>query len=208
MGNCNMGCCRCIEKKETNQISTRLYKSSFHKNKLNKNRSLDISHILIDPKDNTENKKLDNHSLFHLNRKEEKNKVKKNNNEKTNFQNYKDISFKHSRNSTKDRFYSPNNRYINNNNTNDNKDFNEYNKEEDFEIIAKHSPTNSPRNVTTNFKTNKNTHSKYFDKIEECKKNLDMTENNKNKQNKMLNNFPIKYNEKNKYINYFTDDNI
>ena len=50
---------------------------------------------------------------------------------------------------------------------------------------------------------------KYFEKIEESKNNLDMTHKYKIKPNNIINSFPIKYNyQKDKYITYFTDDNI
>ena len=35
-----------------------------------------------------------------------------------------------------------------------------------------------------------------------------MTDNNKNRQKKISNIFPTKYNQKDKYITYFTDDLI
>ena len=65
---------------------------------------------------------------------------------------------------------------------------------------VKKTPINVPVCLRTNFKRAKNTYSKYFDKIEDSKQNLDMTDNNKNRQKKISNIFPTKYNQKDKYI--------
>ena len=134
---------------------------------------------------------------------------------------YKDISFKFTKKSIKDQYYNPNNKNnnleisksktkekVNIDNFNEKKYIDEYNKEENLKIAGKKTPINVPVCLRTNFKSSKNTYSKYFDKIEDSKQNLDMTDNNKNRQKKISNIFPTKYNQKDKYITYFTDDLI
>jgi hypothetical protein len=223
METCNIECCKCIEKKDTqlNPISSKIYKSnSLNKKRIHKIRSFELSQILIIQKDNKENKDQENNSLITL---EEKNNtlIKKYNENTNSDTSYKDISFKFTKKSIKDQFYNTNNKNnnieisksktkekVNIDNFNDKKYIDEYNKEENLKIAGKKTPINVPVCLRTNFKSSKNTYSKYFDKIEDSKQNLDMTDNNKNRQKKISNIFPTKYNQKDKYITYFTDDLI
>ena len=207
MGNCNMDCCKCIDKKETQfiKISNLSNQSNiYNRNKLNQIRPIEISQIIFIQKDD-ENK----------------------NNENTNSDtNYKDISFKYSKKLIKDKFYSPNKRYdnvipdslrsktkekksnsaIKNNKKKEKKHSDEYNKEEDIVINENISPILSPRFLSTNFKTAKSAYSSYFEKIKDCRKKLEMTDKCKKSQNKISNIFPVKYNQKKKYITFFTDN--
>ena len=48
--------------------------------------------------------------------------------------------------------------------------------------------------------------SSYFEKIKDCRKKLEMTDKCKKSQNKISNIFPVKYNQKKKYITFFTDN--
>ena len=231
MGNCNINCCKCIEKKETqyNQISNRSNKtSSNHKNKLKQNMQIDYSHIFIIQENNEENKKAEKNTLNTL--EEDKYSINKRNNESIYIDiNNKDVSFKYSKKTTKDKFYNPNNRYqnmidtfrrkeiekenninLNIDKINDNKLNNESNQEEDVVINEIKSPPITPRYLRPKFNTAKNSpYSKCFERIEDCKKNLEQTEKLKNRPYRITHFFPIKYNyQKDKYITYFTDDNL
>ena len=211
MGNCNLKCCSCIERKDTyyNQISSHpSQKREFNQSQQNRECDfydlLTFQNIFI----NNEKKqvKTNVHTIEDYKNKNNWNKY----NEKTKETNYKEISFKYSKKETNDRYYSPNNRYDNifdtikyEKNKIDKYNENNENKEEDIVVYERKSPTITPRYFRTNFKTIKNnTYNKYFDKIEDAKKKLDMTENY---HNKITNLFPIKYN-KDKYITYFTND--
>ena len=218
MGNCNIDCCKCIEKKETqfNTISNHSYitSNSIYINKLKQLNPINISKILVH-----NNKKDDKNNLYAL--EDEKSYSTKKYTENTySDTNYKETSFKYSKKTTKDRFKSQNNRYIiipdnlkrkekitiiKNNKFNS-----ENNKEEDVEINEIKSPLICPRYLRTNFKNSKNSiYSKYFENIEDCRKNLELTQKVKNPQNNISNYFPIKYNyQRDKYITYFTDDNF
>ena len=207
MGNCNINCCKSIEKKETqfNPISNYSYCSSIniHLNKLKQLNPINISKILVQ----NNNKKDKNY--FHSSE-DEKNSMKKYTDNTYSDTNYKDISFKYSKKTTKDRFQSPNNRYTIISGKSKRKE-NFYNniREEDVEIDEIKSPLIFPRYLRTNFKNSKNSiYSKYFENIEECRKSLELTLKVKNPQNNISNYFPIKYNyQRDKYITYFTDDN-
>ena len=212
MGNCNLKCCSCIERKGTyyNQITSHpSYKSEL--NQSLHSRECGFYNLLTFQNMNINNEKIQGKTITHT---IEDYKNKKNSNkydEKTKETNYKEISFKYSKKETNDRLYSPNNRYDNifdtikyEKNKIDKYNENNENKEEDIVVYERKSPTIRPRYFRTNFKTMKNnTFNKYFDKIEDAKKKLDMTENN---HNKISNLFPINYN-KDKYITYFTNDN-
>ena len=212
MGNCNLRCCSCIERKGTyyNQIiSHPSYKSEL--NQSLHSRECGFYDLLTFQNMNINNEKIQGKTNTHT---KEDYSNKKNSNkydEKTKETNYKEISFKYSKKETNDRLYSPNNRYDNifdtikyEKNKIDKYNENNENKEEDIVVYERKSPTIRPRYFRTNFKKMKNNaFNKYFDKIEDAKKKLDMTENN---HNKISNLFPINYN-KDKYITYFTNDN-
>ena len=220
MGNCNIDCCKCIEKKETqfNPISNHSYISSntIHINKLKQLNPINLSKILIIQN----SKQEDKNRLYPL--EDEKNySIKKYSENTYSDTNYKDISFKYSKKTTKDRFPSQNNRYVvisdnlkrkeKLNSINKNNSLNENNKEEDVEINEIKSPLICPRYLLTNFKNSKNNsiYSKYFENIEDFRKNLELTQKVKNPQNNISSYFPIRYNyQRDKYITYFTDDNL
>ncbi len=241
MGNCNMNCCRCIDKKETqiNQMPSLSHKlSKCHTNKINQIRPIDISQILILQNNNKDYANDEKTSLYTLDNEKNTGRKKYNNNTISDLNG--DISLKYSKKKIKERFYSPNNRYDNifetyksktkeiekektldmknNNNKENNEDKKNkgnkenndfFNKEEDAEINDSKSPNIIPRYLHTNFKTATNSaYSRYFDEIDNEKKKFVMTENNKNKTNNN-NIHPIKYNYlKDKYITYFTDENL
>ena len=230
MGNCNMDCCKCIDKKETQfiKISNLSNQSNiYNRNKLNQIRPIEISQIIFIQKDdeNKNNENKEKNTIHTL--EEEKSKNQKKYNENTNSDtNYKDISFKYSKKLIKDRFYSPNKRYdnvmpdslrsktkekksnstIKNNKKKEKKHSDEYNKEEDIVINENISPILSPRFLSTNFKTAKSAYSSYFEKIKDCRKKLEMTDKCKKSQNKISNIFPVKYNQKKKYITFFINN--
>ena len=220
MGNCNMDCCKSIDKRETQFIQLSSKSNNFNPKKFNQIRPIEYSQIEFSSKDNIENKNEENKMIYG----NEKKKIKKYNENTNSDTNYKDITIKYSKKLVNDRFYSPNNRYDkncqllksktnenkNNNNNSlkiDNKDNNDYNKEEDIEINEKKSPIITPRYIT-NYKTAKSTYSKYFEHIEECRQKLEMTDKGKNRPNNISNIFPIKYNKKKKYITFFTEDDL
>ena len=227
MGDCNLECCRCIEKKETqfNQISSQpSFNNNLYINRCNQIKCLGYSDLIIQ-KNNKDSRSEKKSSIQTI--EEEKNFGKKKYDDKTKpDSNYKEISLKYSRNNTRNRFYSPNNRYQNNldnlygeirkktiNNTKNNncEYFENYgDNEEDIVIVERKSPPIRTRYFHTNFrKLKNNTYNKYFDKIEDNKKELDMTEFYKKYQNINNNTFQVKYNyHKDKYITYFTDDNM
>ena len=65
------------------------------------------------------------------------------------------------------------------------------------------------RYYNTNFKSSNVSFIKYFEKIEDNSKNFDMTDNSKVSQIRLTKIFPFKFNyQKDKYINYFADDDI
>ena len=69
METCNIECCKCIEKKDTqlNPISSKIYKSnSLNKKRIHKIRSFELSQILIIQKDNKENKEQEKNILITL----------------------------------------------------------------------------------------------------------------------------------------------
>ena len=212
MGNCNLKCCSCIEKKDTqyNQIAS-LPSGKSEPNQSLQRRECDFYDFLKFQNNNINKEKIQSKTSIH-NIEDYKNRGNENRyNEKTKETNYKELSFKYSKKETNDRLHSPNNRYDNlfdtikyEKNKIDKYNENNENKEEDIVVYERKSPTIRPRYFRTNFKTMKNnTYNKYFDKIEDAKKKLDMTENY---HNKLSNLFPIKYN-KDKYITYFTNDN-
>ena len=227
MGNCNMDCCKSIDKRETQFIHIPNKSNTFNPQKFNQIKPIEFSQIIFTPKDNIENKNEENNNMIYRN---EKNKNYKKYNENTNSDtNYKDITIKYSKKLIKDRFYNPNNRYdqnfvllksktkdnknnndknLNLNNLNNKKNKNDSNKKEDAVINERKSPIISPRYISTNFKLAQSNYSRYFEHIEECRKNLEMTDKGKNGQNNLSNNFPIIYNQKNKYITFFTEDDI
>ena len=65
------------------------------------------------------------------------------------------------------------------------------------------------RYYNTNFKSSNVSFIKYFEKIEDNSKNFDMTDNSKVSQIRLTKIFPFKFNyQKDKYINYFADNDI
>ena len=213
-----MDCCKSIDKRETQFIQIPYKSNSFNPQKLNQIKPIEFSQIIFAPEGNIENKNKENNIIY----RNENNKNNKKYNENTNSDtNYKDITIKYSKKVIKDRFYSPNHRYdellksktneennnkLNIDNINDIKNNNEHNKEEDIEINERKSPIIAPRYISTNFKMTNNSYSKYFENMEECRKKLEMTEKVKNRQNNISSNFPVKYNQQNKYITFFTED--
>ena len=223
MGNCNINCCKCIEKKETKFIHNISLNSNIsHETRLKLLRPIDLSKIIINPKSNMDNKKDEKNYIYTIEENSRKERFNDNTNEDYND---KDIFIKYFKKKIKDRNLSPNKRYDNfldtlkkenekENNSHfiirdNNKLIDGEDKEEDIEVKDIKSPLILPRYFRTNFKSNKNSYMKYFEKIEESKNNLDMTHKYKIKPNNIINSFPIKYNyQKDKYITYFTDDNI
>ena len=235
MGNCNMDCCRCIDRKETqiNQMPSLSQKlSKCHKNKLNQIRPIEFSQILILQTNNKDNANDEKTSLYTL--ENEKNTVRKKYNNNTLSDINGDILLKYSKKNQKEKFYSPNNRYVNDNiNTfetlksktkemekdQSSKDIyikkeknNEiyFNKEKEVEMIDAKSQNITPRYLHTDFKTDKNSvYSKYFDDIEKDKNKFELNGNNKKRINNYEKTIPKRYNNlKEKYITYFTDENI
>ena len=221
MGNCNLDCCKCIDKKETqfNQISSRsLCSNSFHNKRQYQIRPLELANLLVIQKD----VKSDEYTFED----EKNNKEKKYNDNTHSDTNYKDISFKYSKKSIVDKFYCPNNRYdnaldslrrinpekkINQKIDKKIRDFKTINREENVETNETKSPLIPPRYFLTNIKTSKNNiYCKYFENVEDSKNNQDITDTCKIKQNNLSSIFPLKYkNKTEKYITYFTDnDNI
>ena len=209
MGNCNLDCCKCIDRKETqfSQIAYRSFSSnSYHKKRPNQISPIEISNLLVLQKEI----KSDENTF-----EDEKINKEKKYNENTRQDTYnKDISFKYSKKYIKDKFYSPNNRYDNILDTLKRKNQNiitgkKYiNKEENIENNETKSPLITPRYFNTNFKTKKNnTYSKYFENNEDSKNNHNLSGNCKIKQNNLSSIFPFKYKYKTeKYITYFTDN--
>jgi len=238
MGNCNLDCCKCIDKKETQINNLSSHSNNKFKNnkyKLNQIRPIEVSQLLVLQNNTKDNINDEKNSIYTLENEKNILKEKYNNNTHSDT-NHRDISLKYSKKGKKERFFSPNYRYdnifnilksktkekekekdknIKNNKYKDkenkeNKDNNYLCKEEDVEINDSKSPNIVPRFFHTNYKRSKITmYSKYFENINESKKELDMTGRNKNTTNKISNIFPIKYNySKDKYITYFTDENI
>ena len=84
--------------------------------------------------------------------------------------------------------------------------FEEINKEKSEEDKKNDSTL---RYNNTNFKSANVSFLKYFEKIEDNSKNFDLTLNNKCDKKRLTTIFPIKFNyQKDKYINYFTDNSI
>ena len=220
MGNCNLNCCRCIEKKETqlNQISTNHLDTSTKndecKDKIVPIKIIECSKYVSTQKENKDSKYEEKISFYSLDD-DDKNETKRSNktnkfNETTqSCTNSKDVSFIFSKKNINSRYdcSTPElNLKSNKNDTNkENNNFDnisEYNNEEDEEINEKIKPFNSYGYYSIDFKKS-NFNIYYFDN-----KNIE----DKKTQGiniKHSNIFPYKYNyQKDKYISYFSDDNI
>ena len=213
-----MECCRYIDKKDTqiNQISN---KPSFAKN-LYKNRNqikpLNLPKLLIQKNNRDEENKTQQNKSIHAIEDDILTKRKiLNENTKSDFS-PREISLKFSKKTTLDRSYSPNTRYehlcdtLKSDKMRDNEKLNEknnYKHDEDMVIINRKSPDIMPR-YFHNYNTLKNkVNKKNLEKLEESSKDLDLTGNYQSYRLSSM--FPIKYNyHKDKYITYFTDDNI
>jgi hypothetical protein len=231
MGNCNMDCCRCIDKKETqiNQmpsISKKL--SKCHKNKLNQIRPIEFSQILILQTNNKDNANDEKTSLYTLENEKITGRKKYNNNTLSDING--DILLKYSKKNQKGKYYSPNNRYDNTFETlksktkemekeqssneitikKENNNDNNFNKEKEVKMKDVKFQNITPRYLHTDFKTDKNNvYSRYFDEIGKDKNKLQLNGNNKKRISNNENTFPKRYsNLKDKYITYFTDENI
>ena len=214
-----MECCRYIEKKETqiNQISSKpSFARNFHMNRINQTRPKQFPKLLIQKNNRDEENKIQkNNSIYII--EDDKHIKRKILNENTKSDtSYREMSLKFSKKNTLDRSYSPNMRYNHLCNTlasdknKDNQKPNEYNNirpNEDVVIINRKSPDITPRYLR-NYNILKNkAYNKDLDKFEESSKDLDLTGNYQSYR--LSNIFPIKYNyHKEKYITYFTDDNI
>jgi len=219
MGNCNMECCRYIDKKETqiNQISNKpSYAKNYYKNRMNQIKPSHLPKLLIQKNNrDEENKTQQNNSIHFIEDGMNTRRKIFNENTKSDFS-YREISLKFSKKTTLDRSYSPNTRYehlsdtLKSDKNKDNEKLNEknnYRPDEDLVIINRRSPDIMPR-YFHNYNTLKNkTNKKNLEKLEEFSKDLDLTGNYQSYR--LSNMFPIKYNyHKDKYITYFTDDNI
>ena len=210
-----MECCRYIDKKETqiNQISN---KSSFAKNfyqNSNQIKPSNLPKLLIQKNNRDEESKNQQNISIHVIEDDIHTKRKiLNENTKSDFS-YREISLKFSKKTTLDRSYSPNTRYehlcdtLKSDKIRDNEKLNEknnYKPDEDIVIINRKSPDIMPR-YFHNYNTLKNKTNKK--NLEESSKDLDLTGNYQSFR--LSNMLPIKYNyHKDKYITYFTDDNI
>ena len=210
-----MECCRYIDKKETqiNQISN---KSSFAKNcykNSNQIKPSNLPKLLIQKNNRDEESKTQQNISIHVIEDDIHTKRKiLNENTKSDFS-YREISLKFSKKTTLDRSYSPNTRYehlcdtLKSDKIRDNEKLNEknnYRPVEDMVVINRKSPDIMPR-YFHNYNTLKNKTNKK--NLEESSKDLDLTGNYQSFR--LSNMLPIKYNyHKDKYITYFTDDNI
>ena len=210
-----MECCRYIDKKETqiNQISN---KSSFAKNfyqNSNQIKPSNLPKLLIQKNNRDEESKDQQNNSIHVIEDDIHTKRKiLNENTKSDFS-YREISLKFSKKTTLDRSYSPNTRYehlcdtLKSDKIRDNEKLNEknnYRPDEDMVVINRKSPDIMPR-YFHNYNTLKNKTNKK--NLEESSKDLDLTGNYQSFR--LSNMLPIKYNyHKDKYITYFTDDNI
>ena len=214
-----MECCRSIDKKETqiNQISNKpSYAKNYYKNRMNQIKPSHLPKLLIQKNNrDEENKTQQNNSIHFIEDGMNTRRKIFNENTKSDFS-YREISLKFSKKTTLDRSYSPNTRYehlsdtLKSDKNKDNEKFNEknnYRPDEDLVIINRRSPDIMPR-YFHNYNTLKNkTNKKNLEKLEEFSKDLDLTGNYQSYR--LSNMFPIKYNyHKDKYITYFTDDNI
>lgn len=209
MGNCNLNCCKCIEKKETkiNQIS-------LHKQYINDiipiNTKDCLKYIIIQ-KDNKDSKLEEKVSFYSLDD-DEKNETKRTNkyNETTqSFTNSKDVSYNFSKKNINERYFD---RDPEINLKNEEKDVNK--KVTNYQIINNSNKDENEKRSNINKKVNNygcysinmkksNYNIYYFES-----KNMDDNIN----QGIDLNHshiIPNKYNyQKDKYISYFTDDNL
>ena len=92
----------------------------------------------------------------------------------------------------------------------ENNNDNNFNKEKEVKMKDVKFQNITPRYLHTDFKTDKNiVHSRYFDEIGKDKNKLQLNGNNKKRISNNENTFPKRYsNLKDKYITYFTDENI
>ncbi len=213
-----MECCRYIEKKETqiNQISNKpSYGRNFHKNRMNQIKPSNLPKLLIQKNNRDEDNKMQQNNSIHI-IEDDMNTRRKILNENTKSDiSYREISLKFSKKTTMDRSYSPNTRYdqlcdsLKSDKKKDNEKFNEknnYRPDEDIVIINRRSPDIMPR-YFQNYNTLRNKNNKNLEKLEESSKELDLTGNYQSYR--LTNMFPMKYNyHKDKYITYFTEDNI
>ena len=211
MGNCNLNCCRCIEKKETkiNQISIQ----DKYIKKVIPIKAIDRSKYIFFQKDNKDSKLEEKVSFYSLDD-DEKNETKRSNktnkyNETTqSFTNSKDISCNFSKKNINDKFFE---RDPDLNFKNEVKDINN-----EVTYCEKTNNFNSDQNVIMNDNKTMNNYGCYSMNMKKSNyniyyfdsKNLD----DNNKQGTNLNHshiIPCKYNyQKDKYISYFTDDNL
>ena len=209
MGNCNLNCCKCIEKKETkiNQISLH----NQYINDIIPINTKDCLKYIIIQKDNKDSKLEEKVSFYSLDD-DEKNETKrtyKYNETTQSFTNSKDVSYNFSKKNINDRYFD---RDPEINLKNEEKDVNkevtnyqignDINKDENEKISNINKKVNNYGYHSINMKKS-NYNIYYFES-----KNMD---NNIN-QGIDLNHshiIPNKYNyQKDKYISYFTDDNL
>ena len=211
----NLNCCNCIEKKETQINSTSNHKfptKEKYKKRITLMKTIEFSKLIKENKGNKYDEKLSFYSL----EEEEKNGTKrtyKSNSIKFNetaSQSYsisKDISFKYTKNNENNR-YENNFIFINNRNNEINKykdeDIIGDNIDEDIKINERNSPINSTKYFNTDGKKSKfNIYINYIDNQNII--NSISQGNNLNRSEA----FPLKYNyQKDKYISYFSNDNI
>ena len=214
-----MECCRYIEKKDTqiNQITNKpSFAQNFHKNKMNQIKPSHLPKLLIQKNNRDEENKVQQKNSIHFIEDDINTKRKiLNENTKSDFS-YREISLRFSKKNTLDRSYSPNTRYdhlcdtLKSDKNKNNEKFNgknNYKPDEDIVINNRKSPDIMPR-YFHNFNTLKNKAcNKNLEKSEESSKDLDLTGNYQSYRLSSM--FPRKYNyHTDKYITYFTEDNI
>ena len=208
MGNCNLNCCNCIEKKETqiNHISNKKDESEIYKNRINPIKKIEFSNFVKDNKYDASFYSLDD---------DDKNATKRTNKTNTNKLNdttqsisfYKDISFKYSKKIENNLFNETANKNKNDLNINvkEDKDIFIYENKKIDEFTETNNGKREFNNLkyyNTDFKKSK--FSIYLNYVNN--KNID--NNNQGISINHSNVFPLRYNyQKDKYISYFTEDN-